>query len=35
MIVHNPISRAQFSSEKMGKTSLGAGRHLYAGRPRG
>ena len=31
MIVHNPAAKAQFSPEKMGKASLGAGLHLYAG----
>lgn len=31
MILHNPASSAQFSPEKMGKVTLGAGRHLYAG----
>ena len=31
MIVKNVAGRAEFSAEKMGKVSLGAGAHLYAG----
>lgn len=31
MIFHNPADRAQFSPDKMGKVSLAAGQHLYAG----
>ncbi|HEY3441130.1 MAG TPA: cupin domain-containing protein [Paludibaculum sp.] len=31
MIVKNVAGRAEFSSAKMGKVSLGAGAHLYAG----
>ncbi|MFN7932303.1 MAG: cupin domain-containing protein [Bryobacteraceae bacterium] len=31
MIIHDPASRAQFAAEKMGKVTLGAGTHLYAG----
>jgi len=31
MIVKNVAGRAEFSVEKMGKVSLGAGAHLYAG----
>ena len=31
MIIHNVKSRAAFSAEKMGKVSLAAGEHLYAG----
>jgi mannose-6-phosphate isomerase-like protein (cupin superfamily) len=31
MIVKSAASRAAFSLEKMGKVSLGAGAHLYAG----
>jgi mannose-6-phosphate isomerase-like protein (cupin superfamily) len=31
MILKSPASRAAFNPEKMGKVSLGAGSHLYAG----
>ncbi len=31
MIFHSPARMAQFSMDKMGKVSLGAGQHLYAG----
>ena len=31
MILTAPVAKAQFSPEKMGKVSLGAGDHLYAG----
>lgn len=31
MIVRQPTTRAQFQADRMGKVSLGAGPHLYAG----
>ena len=31
MIIHAPSAQAQFSAEKMGKVTLGAGNYLYAG----
>jgi len=31
MIITHTLSKAQFSPEKMGKVTLGAGEHLYAG----
>lgn len=31
MVISNVVSRAQFGAEKMGKVSLAAGEHLYAG----
>jgi quercetin dioxygenase-like cupin family protein len=31
MVIQNVAGRAQFGQEKMGKVSLAAGEHLYAG----
>ncbi len=31
MIIQNPAQKAQFNPEKMGKVTLAAGAHLYAG----